>query len=90
MDGNWKTETKVTRLGSWYHCRLYVNDQLFMENACQERADIGLVCALQMRDVEKYYGRWNQHTMACRKRLNARLTWAPLGRVKAVRIKVEA
>ncbi len=80
-----KTEIKVTSINGWFHCRLFVDDKLFAEEACELREDIGLICRLMLRDADKFYGVWNDHTQSARRRLNEKqISWNPKGRTKSI------
>ncbi|AAQ17778.1 hypothetical protein Aeh1ORF116c [Aeromonas phage Aeh1] len=63
-----KTETKLTRINNKYHCRLYVNDKLYDEMACEFRLDVGLCFRIMMRWLDKTSGD-NAHTTAVRRRM---------------------
>ena len=69
MNGNCTMETKVTSINGWFHCRLYVNGELFHEMACERRDDIGSLCRQMMYDADKYF--WVvEPTHACSSRTN--------------------
>lgn len=47
---------KVTRINNRYHCRLYREDKIIDETACNLRLDIGYVCREMLRTVDKCGG----------------------------------
>ncbi len=64
---NYKTEIKVTRINNNYHARLFVNDVLYDEMACNNQMDIGYICREMLRWADKM-GICNEHTASARTR----------------------
>lgn len=72
-----RTDIKVTRIGSNWHARLFVNKLLIDEMSCKLRVDIGWCCRTMMRWADKT-GNGNAHTSSARNRNNG----GPIGQVK--------
>ena len=62
-------EIKVRRIGSRWHARLYVDDLVYDEMACTDKRDIGHICRIMLRWLDKS-GYGNQWTASARRRLN--------------------
>lgn len=71
-----KTEIKVTKIGSKFHSRLFIEDKLFDEMACILKEDIGWISREMLRLADKY-GYSNNHTSSARQRQKS----APQGKV---------
>lgn len=79
-----KTDIKVTRINKWYHIRLYVNDKLYEEQACQLKCDIGTVARDMLRWYDKCGGlSWQAHRTRQRmNKKNERIR--PIGKTKRI------
>lgn len=62
-------DVKVRRIGSKWHTRLYVNNKVHDEMACTDRRDIGKICRIMLRWLDKT-GSGNKWTASARRRLN--------------------
>lgn len=75
--------TKCTIIGNWYHCRLFRNDVLVDEMACDEKDNIGW-CFREMLRWQDKCGGGDQFTAAAR----ARQTPKPeYGRIRFIGVK---
>lgn len=62
-------DIKVTRIGKYWHARLFLNGKLYDEMACSSRLDLGKICRIMMRWLDKTGG-GNKWTERARRRLN--------------------
>lgn len=67
---NSELEIKVTRIKNSWHARLYVQGSCYDEMSCTDRRDVGKICRIMMRWLDKT-GSGNKHTKSARKRLNS-------------------
>lgn len=51
--GDVKHSTKVTRIGNWWHCRVFVNDVANQEVKVADRSLIGRAFKEMLRDEDK-------------------------------------
>lgn len=51
--GDVKHSTKVTRIGSWWHCRVFANDIVNQEVKVADRGLIGKAFKEMLRDEDK-------------------------------------
>lgn len=79
---------KVTKIGKNYHCRLFRNGELFDENSCENRSDIGRACRDMLRWYDKMsyrpYSRWadwSRHN----NELSYRQNYTKMGKITARR-----
>ena len=69
LDGVIMIDIKVTRIGKFWHARLFLNGKLYDEMACSNRMDLGKICRIMMRWLDKTGG-GNKWTERARRRLN--------------------
>lgn len=69
--GDTDYEISVTTINGRHHARLYYQDSLYDEMACEEKSDIGYICRTMMRWADKCGG--DQFTHASRMRRNSDL-----------------
>lgn len=62
-------DIKVTRIGKYWHARLFLNGKLYDEMACSNRMDLGKICRIMLRWLDKTGG-GNKWTASARRRLN--------------------
>ena len=62
-------DIKVTRIGKFWHARLFLNGKLYDEMACSNRMDLGKICRIMLRWLDKTGG-GNKWTASARRRLN--------------------
>ena len=74
--------TKCTVIGNWYHCRLFRNDILVDEMACDEKENVGWCFREMLRWQDKAGG--DQFTSAARARQTPR---PDSGRIRFVGVK---
>ena len=68
---------KVTKIMNKWHARLYYRDKIYDEMACTDRLDIGLICRIMMRWLDKSGG--NRYSSSSRARHNN--DRAPVGKI---------
>ncbi len=71
---------KVTRLNNRWHTRLYVNDKVRSEMACEYRADIGWAC----RQMLSWYQRLGGNSVFANAARRRQITTALIGKVEKI------
>jgi hypothetical protein len=67
---------KVTKIGKRFHARLFLNENLIDEMACDLKIDIGYICREMLVWFDKI-GRSSDYSSFSRKRQNSK----PLGKI---------
>ena len=62
-------DVKVKRIGTMWHASLYLDSNVHDEMACSDRRDIGKICRIMLRWLDKTGG-GNKWTASARRRLN--------------------
>lgn len=76
-------EIKVTYINKKWHVRLFVEGEVYSEQACAERSDIGISARDQLRWYDKLGG-ISKFAAAARKRMNKEVRM-PIGKIEQIR-----